>query len=90
MLDTALEANPEVPKIENVTEHLLHEERKMIGWEADESERSKEMTAHNSFGQKKKFTCRYCGRPGHLSRNCRKLTFQLDNFNAEKKEKPSF
>ena len=30
-LVTVLEANPEVPKLENVTEYLLHEERKMIG-----------------------------------------------------------
>ena len=90
MLVTALEANPEVPKMENVTERLLHEERKMIGREADEGEQSKAMTAHNSFGQKKKFTCHYCGRPGHLKRNCRKLAFELANFNAEKKEKPGF
>ena len=49
-LVTALEANPEVPKMENVTECLLHEERKMIGREADEGEQSKAMTAHNGFG----------------------------------------
>ena len=28
---TTLEANLKVPKMENVIEHLLHEERKMIG-----------------------------------------------------------
>ena len=28
MLVTAIEANPEVPKVETVTERLLHEERK--------------------------------------------------------------
>ena len=90
MLVTALEANLEVPKMENVTERLLHEERKMIGREADEREQSKAMTAHNSFGQKKKFTCHYCERPGHLKWNCRKLAFELANFNAEKKEKTGF
>ena len=62
----------------------------MIGREADEGEQSKAMTAHNSFGQKKKFTCHYCGRPGHLKQNCRKLAFELANFNAERKEKPGF
>ena len=70
MLVTALETNPEVPKMENVTERLLHEERKMIGKEADEGEQSKVMTAHNSFGQTKKFTCHCCGRPGYLKWNC--------------------
>ena len=29
MLVTALEANPEVPKMESVTERLLHKERRM-------------------------------------------------------------
>ena len=29
MLVTALEANTEVPKMDIVTEHLLHEERKL-------------------------------------------------------------
>ena len=72
--------------MKNVTEHLLHEKQKMIGWEADKGERSKAMTAHNSFEQKKKFTCHYCGRPGHLKYNCRKLAFELANFNAQKKE----
>jgi len=29
MLVTALEVNAEVPKMEHVTEHLLHEEKKL-------------------------------------------------------------
>ena len=67
MLVTALEANPEVPKMEIVTERLLHEERKL---KDPGPTRLKAMTAQ---GQKKKFTCHYCGKPGHFRRNCRKL-----------------
>ena len=48
MLVTALEANPEVSKMENVTGCLLHEEWKMIRQEADKGDWSKAMTAHNS------------------------------------------
>ena len=80
MLVTALEANPEVPKMETVTERLLHEERKMKEREDTVPGKPKAMTAQ---GRKKKFNCHYCGKPGHLRRNCRKLA--ADN---EKKEKP--
>ena len=62
MLVTALEANPDVPSMETVTERLLHEERKK-GQEETVTRHTKAMMAHNSFGQKKKFTCRYCGKP---------------------------
>ena len=89
MLVTALEANPEVPKMENVTERLLHEERKTKDREEIEGGRTKALTAHNNFGQKKKFTCHYCGKPGHFKRNCRKLAFELANAN-EKGNKSGF
>ena len=42
MLVTALEANPEVPKMENATECLLYEEWIMIGREEDEGEWSRQ------------------------------------------------
>ena len=80
MLVTALEANPEVPKMETVTERLLHEERKMKDREDTGPAKLKAMTAKS---QKRKFTCHYCGKPGHFRRNCRKLA--ADN---EKKDKP--
>ena len=69
MLVTALEASSEVPKMETVTERLLHEERKVKGREEIGGRHTKVMAAHN-FGQRKKFTCNYCGKPGHLKRNC--------------------
>ena len=88
MLVTALEANPEVPKMESVTERLLHEERKMKDRKENEGGHTKAMMAHNSFGQKKKFTCHYCGKPGHFKRNCRKLASEL--VTNEKREKSGF
>ena len=50
MLVTALEANPDVQKMENITEHLLHEKQKMKDCEGSEGRHTKAMTAH-SFGQ---------------------------------------
>ena len=50
MLVTALEANPEVPKMESVTERLLHEEQKIKDRKENEGGHTKAMTAHNSFG----------------------------------------
>ena len=86
MLVTALEANPEVPSMETVTERLLHEERKIKGREETVTRHTKAMMAHNSFGRKKKFTCHYCGIPGHFKRNCRKLASELATSN-EKRDK---
>ena len=80
MLVTALEANPEVPKMETVTKCLLHEERKVKDREDTRPAKLKAMTAQ---GQKRKFTCHHCGKPGHFRRNCRKLA--ADN---KKKGKP--
>lgn len=47
MLVTALEANPEVPKTETVTEKLLHEERKMKDW-VDDSVKGAQAMVMNS------------------------------------------
>ena len=71
MLVTALGASPEVPKMEVVMERLLHEERKARdSWEDTLSTKIKVMIAE---GQKRKFTCHYCGKPSHFKCNCRKL-----------------
>ena len=88
MLVTALEANPEVPSMETVTERLLHEERKIKGREETGTRHTKAMMARNSFGPKKKFTGHYCGKPGHFKRNCRILASDLATSN-EKKDKSS-
>ena len=88
MLVTALEASSEVPKMETVTERLLHEERKVKGREEIGGRHTKAMAAHN-FGQRKKFTCHYCGKPGHLKRNCRKLASESATA-SERRDKSGF
>ena len=50
MLVTAVEANPEVPSMETVTERLLHEERKIKGREETGTRHTKAMMERNSFG----------------------------------------
>lgn len=70
MLVTALEANESVPKMENVTERLLHEERKRKEKEAVDDERK----AFAARGNPRRYlTCHYCNKPGHTKRDCRKL-----------------
>lgn len=65
MLVTALEANPDIPSIEVVTERLLHEERKIQDRESPRAGQ-KAMTTHS----KKKIVCHHCGKVGHVKRNC--------------------
>ena len=77
MLETALEANPEVPNMETVMECLLHEERKA------KDRGPTKLKAMTAQGQKRKFTCHYCKKPGHFRRDCRKLA-----ADSTKKGKP--
>ena len=70
MLVTALETNAEVPKMELVTERLLHEERKVKD-RGDDASSVKAMTAKQAF--KKGPKCHHCGKYGHIRRNCRKF-----------------
>ena len=69
MLVTALEANVEVPKIEVVTERLLHEERKLkertgVGASSERAMAGKQRP--KARGPK----CHHCGKFGHIRRNC--------------------
>ena len=66
MLVTALEANAEVPKMELVTERLLHEERKLKDREGADVSSEKAMTAKQRF--KKGPKCHHCGKYGHIRR----------------------
>ena len=72
MLVTALEANSEVPKMEFVTEKLLHEERKSLGLvqENDGSAGVKQEKTYYTKKSKKSFKCHHCGKEGHIKKNC--------------------
>ena len=76
VLVTALEANAEVPKMEVVTERILHQERKTKEKEAD-STKDKETDSTNenamashTLPRKPKPKCFYCGKVGHVQRYC--------------------
>ena len=79
VLVTALEANAEVPKMEHVTERLLHEERKLkdqsVGTNSE-----KAMTLKHKKGPK----CHHCGKYGHIRRNCRKFAAETKSDSSEK------
>ena len=67
MLVTALEANQDVPQMEVVTERLLHKERKLND-HGSSSGTTKAMTAYHH--KRNVIKCHYCGKPGHIKRNC--------------------
>ena len=79
MLVTALEANSEVPTLENVTERLLHEERKLKdkisesggadGKALMAGKYNARYNNNNNIGNRNK-PCWNCGKTGHLQREC--------------------
>ena len=85
MLVTALEANAEVPKMEHVTERLLHKEQKLKDRGADDRS-DKAMTAKHLH--KKGPKCHHCGKFGHIRRNCRKYAAQANKSDSSETEKP--
>ena len=70
MLVTAIEANAEVPKMELVTERLLHEERKLKGREEASARNETVMVAGHRY-KKKSPKCHNCGKFGHIKKNCK-------------------
>ena len=69
MLVTALEANVEVPKIEVVTERLLHEERKLKERTGVGASSERAMTGKQR-PKARRPKCHHCGKFGHIRRNC--------------------
>ena len=68
-LVTALEANEDFPRMEVVTERLLHAERKQKEkFNLDTSE-EKAMTTKRQFKGRGP-QCYYCKKYGHIQRNC--------------------
>ena len=68
MLVIALEANADVPEMEVVTERLLNEERKMR--DKDDRKCSKSTKVMTARFKNKSLKCHYCGKIGHIKRNC--------------------
>ena len=83
MLVTALEVNSEsVPKMEVVTECLLHVELKITKKETVNDERR----ALAVKGKPKRLVCHFCQKPGHIKRECWKLAQQETSKEARSKE----
>ena len=76
VLVTALEANEDVPKLEVVTKRILHQERKLKDRSGASSSTESAMTSRKTF-RPKSIKCHYCGKLGHIKKNCR-------DFKAEK------
>ena len=82
VLVTALEANEVVPKMEVVTERLLHEERKLK--ERVGSERSREGAMTGKQRPKGKGPkCHHCGKFGHIRRNCNEWVKKKSDSNEK-------
>ena len=93
MLVTALEASAEVPRLEIVTERLLHVERKMMekgnvnedsyGRFNSTSVTDNKVFAGKQYGNSRnsQVRCYHCGKAGHIRRNCEELKRKegLDN-----------
>ena len=73
ILVTALEASVEVPKMEIVTERLLHEERKIKEKHGSETSDGMKAMFVNRQSKGKGPKCYQCGKFGHIKRNCREL-----------------
>lgn len=93
MLVTALEANSDaVPSLDNVTERLLHEERKMKEkgtGHVDNGRKAFTASQRRGPSSKKQLTCHFCKKPGHFKRDCRKYAAQLQTNEKRDKTKHS-
>ena len=77
-LVTALEANEDVPKMEVVTERLLHFERKQKEASSSDSGEKAMFTKRQFKGKGPQ--CHYCKKYGHIQKNC------IDRIKAESKQ----
>ena len=72
VLVTALEAHEAVPKMDVVIERLTHQEHKLKDrGTTPRNTREEAMTVHYRTGRSKGPKCHYCGKYGHIQRNCR-------------------
>ncbi len=90
VLVTALEANENVPKMEVVTERLLHEDRKMRQKSDAEETTQTETAMPSRVPRRQSQKCYHCGMSGHIKRFCRQLkTEQEQEFQEKQKQKKS-
>ena len=83
MLVTALKANSKTaPKLELITERLLHEEQKLKKKDEAAGDDQKAFAAKR---RPRSRTCHFCGKPGHIKRDCWKLAELQAVKEAEKK-----
>ena len=80
VLVTALEANEDVPKLEVVTERILHQERKS----KERSEVSPGTESAMTSRRHKPMRCHHCGRLGHIKRYCKDLKAEKKGQKDEK------
>ncbi|KAL5494293.1 hypothetical protein EMCRGX_G015594 [Ephydatia muelleri] len=85
---TVAEANAEVPKIEVVTECILHQERKTKEKETD-STNENAMPSH-TVSRRPKPKCFNCGKLGHIQRYCRAKREDQDWIKEDQKERKDF
>ena len=85
MFVTALEVHAEVPKMELVTERLLHEENKVKGREEAITSNEKVMAAGHRYRERGP-KCYNCGKYGYIKRNCRS---NFDRMTSETAKVPS-
>ena len=81
VLVTALEACVEVPKMETVTEQLLHEERKLADGESSYRNDGEKLMA----ARPQKSWAPKCYKLGHIKRDCPELDSQKDTYKANQK-----
>ena len=85
VLVTALEANEDIPKLEVVTERILHQERKFQDRSEASSTKESAMTSRGSFRGKPKVKCYHCGRTGHIWKNCSDLKAEKESCKEKSK-----
>ena len=83
VLVTALEANEDVPKLEVVTERILHQERKSKDRSEASSSTESAMTSRNTV-RRKPIRCHHCGELGHIKKYCRNLKAEKEGKKERK------